>query len=88
MTNEAIQKLKNKIIEFQCKDIFIKLDDSIQFHTTINNAKIIVSKQKLIISDEDYQDFIIELFYLEEAEIEDNTIILELSNDLRIIVEY
>ena len=88
MNTEEIKKLKEKMKEFENQDIFIKLENAIQYHTTINNAKIIVSDEKLIVSDEQEQDFIIELHYLEELEENENTIYLVMSNDLTITLEY
>ena len=88
MNTEEIQKLKEKIKELENQDIYIELEQSIQYHTTINKAKIIVSDEKLIISDEKEQDFIVELHYLEEIEENGNTIYLELSNDLKIALEH
>lgn len=88
MNTEEIKKLKEKIKEFENQDVFIKLENAIQYHTTINNAKIIVSDEKLIVSDEQEQDFIIELHYLEELEENENTIYLVMSNDLTITLEY
>ena len=82
------KKLKEKIKEFENQDVFIKLENAIQYHTTINNAKIIVSDEKLIVSDEQEQDFIIELHYLEELEENENIIYLVMSNDLTITLEY
>lgn len=88
MNTEEIQKLKEKIKKLENQDIYIELEQSIQYHTTINNASIIVSDEKLIISDEKEQDFIVELHYLEEIEENGNTIYLELSNDLKITLEH
>ena len=88
MNTEEIKKLKEKMKEFENQDIFIKLENAIQYHTTINNANIIVSDEKLIVSDEQEQDFIIELHYLEELEENENTIYLVMSNDLTITLEY
>lgn len=88
MNKEEIQKLKNKITEYENQDIFIKIEKSIQYHTTIYNAKIIVSDQKLIISDGKEQDFIVELFYLDNVKTEDNEILLELANDINISLDY
>lgn len=88
MNTEEIQKLKEKIKKLENQDVCIELEQSIQYHTTINKAKIIVSDEKLIISDEKEQDFIVELHYLEEIAENGNTIYLELSNDLKITLEY
>ena len=88
MNKEEIKKLKEKMKEFENQDVFIKLENAIQYHTTINNAKIIVSDEKLIISDEQVQDFIIELHYLEKLEEDGNTIYLNMSNELRITLDY
>ena len=88
MNTEEIQKLKEKIKKLENQDVYIELEQSIQYHTTINKAKIIVSDEKLIISDEKEQDFIVELHYLEEIAENGNTIYLELSNDLKISLEY
>ena len=87
MNTEEIKKLKEKMKEFENQDVFIKLENAIQYHTTINKAKIIVSDEKLIISDEKEQDFIVELHYLDEIEENGNTIYLEMSNDLKITLE-
>lgn len=88
MNTEEIKKLKEKIKEFENQDVFIKLENAIQYYTTINNAKIIVSDEKLIISDEKEQDFIVELHYLDEIDENGNTIYLEMTNDLKITLEY
>ena len=88
MNTEEIQKLKEKIKKLENQDVYIELEQSIQYHTTINNASIIVSDEKLIISDRKEQDFIVELHYLEEIAENGNTIYLELSNDLKITLEY
>ena len=88
MNTEEIQKLKEKIKKLENQDVYIELEQSIQYHTTINKAKIIVSDEKLIISDEKEQDIIVELHYLEEIAENGNTIYLELSNDLKITLEY
>lgn len=88
MNKELIEKLRDKIIEYQNQDVFVKLENSIQFYTTICNAQIIISDQKLILSDSKQQDFIIELYYLEDIKIEGNSIYLGLSNDLNITLDY
>ena len=88
MNKELIEKLRDKIIEYQGQNVFVKIENSIQYHTTICNAQIIISDQKLVISDSKQQDFIIELYYLEDVKIEGNSIYLELSNDLNITLDY
>lgn len=88
MNSEEIEKLKNKIIEFEGQDVFIALQQAIQYHITIYKAKIITSKEKLIISDEQQQDFIIELQYLENVDIDGNSIDLEMSNCIKITLDY
>lgn len=88
MNKEEIQKLRDKIAEYQNQDVFVKLENSVQFYTTICNAQIIISDQKLILSDSKQQDFIIELYYLEDVKIEGNSIYLGLSNDLNITLDY
>lgn len=88
MNKEEIEKLKNKIVEFKGKDVFIKLENAIQYYTTIYNAQIISSNQKLIISDRKKQDFIVELYYVEGVKVEGNTIYVDLSNDIKITLDY
>lgn len=88
MNKGLIEKLRDKIAEYQGQDVFVKLENSIQFYTTICNAQIIISDQKLVISDQKKQDFIVELFYIEDVKIEGNSIYLQLSNDLNIILDY
>ncbi len=88
MNDEIIEELKQKMIDFQNQDVYIELQQSIQYHITIYHSKIIVSNEKLIISDEQHQDFIIELQYLEDIEIDGNTIYMEMSNDIKITLDY
>lgn len=88
MNKELIEKLRNKVLEYQNQDVFVKLENSIQYYTTIYNAQVIISDQKLIISDQKQQDFIVELFYIEDVKIDGNSIYLELSNDLNITLDY
>ena len=88
MNKGLIEKLRDKIAEYQGQDVFVKLENSIQFYTTICNAQIIISDQKLILSDSKQQDFIFELYYLEYVKIEGNSIYLGLSNDLNITLDY
>lgn len=88
MNKEEIKKLKNKIVEFENQDVYIELQQAIQYHITILKAKIIVSNEKLIISDEEHQDFIIELQYLENVDVDGDAIYMEMSNDLKITLDY
>lgn len=88
MNNEEIKKLRDKIVEYQNEDVFVSLQNSIQYHITICHAKIIISNDKLIISDEENQDFIIELQYLERVIINGNMIDLEMSNCIKITLDY
>lgn len=84
MNIDIIQELKQKITEFTGNDVYIELENSIQYYITIRNSKIIVSDEKLIISDGGQQDFIVELHYLDDLEITDKTIYMEMSNDINI----
>lgn len=88
MNNEEIEKLKEKITEFENQDVFIEIQEAIEYHFIIYQAKIIASNEKLVISDEKEKDFIIELQYLEDIEIEGNTIDLEMSNNIKITLDY
>lgn len=88
MNNEIIEELKQKMIDFEDEDVYIELENAIQYHTTIKNAKIIVSDEKLIISNEKEKDFIIELHYLYDVEINENTVYLEMTNDIRITLDH
>lgn len=88
MNDEIIKELKQKMIEFENENVYIELENSIQYHTTIKNAKIIVSNEKLIISNEKEKDFIIELHYLCDVEINENTVYLEMTNDIRITLDH
>lgn len=86
--SNEIQKLKNKIKEFENKDIYVEIEGALQFYITIKNAKILISNQKIFITNEKEQDFIIELYYLDCVEIEENTIIIKMLNDIKITLDY
>lgn len=88
MNKEIIEKLKEKFAEFENQNVYIELEQAIQYHITIYNSKILISNEKLIVSDGQAQDFIIELHYLDDIEINDNTVYLDMSNDIRITLDY
>lgn len=88
MNDEIIEELKQKMIEFENENVYIELENSIQYHTTIKNAKIIVSDEKLIISNEKEKDFIIELHYLCDVEINENTVYLDMTNDIKLTLDH
>lgn len=87
MNKEIIEQLKEKMTDFENEDVYIELEKALEFHTTIKKAKIFVSNQKVIVSDGKEQDFIIELHYLDDIEIDDNTVYLDMTNDIRITLD-
>ena len=87
MNNEEIDELKQKMTEFEDEDVYIELENAIQYYTTIHNAQIIVSDEKLIISNKKEKDFILELHYLDNIEINENTVYLEMSNNIKITLD-
>ena len=36
MNNEIIEELKQKMIDFQNEDVYIELENSMQYHTTVS----------------------------------------------------
>ncbi len=88
MNKEEIEKLKKLITDFQDEAIYIELENALIYHTTILNSKIIVSDERLFISDGNKQDFIVELHYLDSIDTNGNTIYLEMSNDIRITLDH
>lgn len=83
---EIIETIKNKIEEFQDSEVYVEFENAIQYQTTIKNCKIIVSDQKLILSDEEKKDLIIELYYISELEVYESTIKMIMENDLTITI--
>lgn len=83
---EIVEKIKNKIEEFQNSEVYVEIENAIQYQTTIKNCKIIVSDQKLILSDEEKKDLIIELYYITELEVYESTIKMVMENDLTITI--
>ena len=88
MNNEEIEEIKQKMTEFEDEDVYIELENAIQYYFTIHNARIIVSDEKLIISNKKEKDFILELHYLSSIEINDNTVYLEMSNNIKITLDH
>ena len=88
MNKAEVSQLKVKFEDFDNADVYIQLDSAIQFHCIIRQAKVIVSDDKLIISNGQENDIIFELFYLEKIKIEGNNIFMEMSNDLEITLSY
>ncbi len=86
--SDEIEKIRNKIKEFENEDIYVELEGALQFSVTIKNSKILISNQKIFITNEKEQDFIIELYYLDYVEIENNTIFMNMLNDIKITLDY
>lgn len=83
---EIVEKIKSKVEEFQNSEVYVEIENAIQYQTTIKNCKIIVSDQKLILSDEEKKDLIIELYYISELEVFESTIKMVMENDLTITI--
>jgi predicted homoserine dehydrogenase-like protein len=88
LNKEEIEKLKNAIKYFENQDVFVELKNAIQYYTTIRNAKIIVSNEKLIISNEKDIDLIIELHNLDRIEVNENSIFIEMTNEININLDF
>ena len=83
-----LDKLRIKLTEFENEDVYVEIKGALQFHITIKSAKILISNQKVFITNEKEQDFIIELYYLDNIEIEGNAIYLQMQNDIEIMLDY
>lgn len=83
---EIVEKIKTKVEEFQNSEVYVEFENAIQYNTTIKNCKIIVSDQKLILSNEENKDLIIELYYISDLEIYESTIKMVMENDLTITI--
>lgn len=83
-----LNELRIKLKEFENEDIYVEIKGAIEFHTTVKSAKILISNQKIFITNEKEQDFIIELYYLDNIEIEENAIYLQMQNDIEIMLDY
>ena len=88
MNKEEIEKLKKLIPDFETDAVYIELENALIYNTTILNSKIIVSNERLIISDGNKQDFIVELHFLDNVEVNENTIYLNMTNDIRITLDH
>ncbi len=86
--SEEIDKIRKKIKELENEDVYIEIEGALQFHITIENAKILVSSEKIFITNEKNQDIIVELHYLDTVEINNDTIYLEMSNDIKITLDF
>lgn len=83
---EIVEKIKTKVEEFQNSEVYVEFENAIQYNTTIKNCKIIVSDQKLILSNEENKDLIIELYYISDLEIYESTIKMVMENDITITI--
>lgn len=87
-SSNEIEKIRSKIEEFENEDIYVEVEGALQYNVTIKKAKILISNQKIFITNEKEQDFIIELYYLDFVEIENNTLIMNMLNDIKITLDY
>lgn len=86
--SNEIEKIRSKLKEFENEDVYVEIEGALQYNITIENAKVLISNQKIFITNEKEQDFIIELYYLDYVNIENNTIIMKMINDIKITLDY
>ena len=60
---ENIDKIKEKIQEYQNKDVYIELENAISYHFLICNAKLLVSQEMLFITDEKKRKFFVRITF-------------------------
>ena len=87
-SSNEIEKIRSKIKEFENEDIYVEVEGALQYNIIIKNTKILISNQKIFITNEKEQDFIIELYYLDFVEIENNSLIMNMLNDIKITLDY
>lgn len=87
MNKEEVKQLKENIKSLEGQNVLITIDGAIQYHTIINQAKIIASDERLVMSDQHQQDIIIDLMYLEEIEVSENRIEMIMSNAIEISLQ-
>ncbi len=87
-SSNEIEKIRSKIKEFENEDIYVEVEGALQYNIIIKKAKILISNQKIFITNEKEQDFIIELYYLDFVEIENNSLIMNMLNDIKITLDY
>lgn len=87
-SSNDIERIRSKIKEFENEDIYVEVEGALQYNIIIKDAKILISNQKIFITNEKEQDFIIELYYLDFVEIENNSLIMNMLNDIKITLDY
>ena len=79
MNKEEIKELISKLSkDFKKKEIYIIFEGAIEFTIKMKNIKFFVTKDIIIIIDENDKEFRIEPHYIDNIEYRNNTIKLEM----------
>jgi len=79
MRKEEVKTLVNKLSkDFKRKEINIIFSGAIEFTITMKNIKFFVTKDIIIIVNEDDKEFRVDPFYINDIEYKNNTIKLEM----------
>lgn len=84
---------REKLIEtlskkFKNKEIYLIFDGAISHYTiTMNNIKFFVTKDLIVLVNEDDKELHIDPFYVEDIKYKNNTIKIEMAGDYSIILD-
>ncbi len=79
MNKEEMKELISKLSkDFKKKEIYIIFEGAIEFTIKMKNIKFFVTKDIIIIVSDDYREFKIEPYYINNIEYKNNTIELEM----------
>ena len=82
-----VEKLKNALLkDYKNKDIIVILEGFIKTYIIIKNSKILINNQTLILTDGKQQEFIIDLDYVYNIDV-NTAIMFDLDNE-KITLQY
>ncbi len=88
MNKENIRELISKLSKnFKNKEIIIIFNGAIEFTITMKNIRFFVTRNVIIIVDENDKEFKLDPFYIEDIKYSNHTITFEIEGDLKMRIE-
>lgn len=82
MNKEDLKKIEKCLKNFENQITYIEMTGAVNYFIKIRKAKILISREILVISDGKQKNFIIDLFHYDNLKIQNGAVIIEFDNDL------
>lgn len=83
MNKEDLKILEKQLKSFENQITYIEMMGAVSYFIKIRKAKILISREMIVISDGSQKNFVLDLFHYDNLKIQNKSVIIEFDNDLK-----